>query len=326
MDNVLEDVVVADSIGEVVINYSELQEDVVGLDELFLSGNDARQILDEGIVRMASVETPTFLATGGGNEGGFGLGGAFGGLALGALLGRGNLFGNGGDYGYGYGGRGVVDNVSGLNNIQSAIDTSAILTNLADIKAAVPLAEAQVQLALAGSTGEIRSHLGAVENQLVSGQAVINKNISDAIAASLASQNNINLNVLQNGTANLMATKDSQYAVTVAIKEDGEKTRALITANQISELQRLAAERQDEIIELRNSAARDRDRNAIEINMINNQNQNQLQFQQQAQVLTSLHGGLVDALQSIRATNQAINIGAGTQVANPTNTNTNVRA
>jgi len=59
--------------------------------------------------------------------------------------------------------------------------------------------------------------------------------------------------------------------------------------------------------------------------MTNNQNQNQLQFQQQAQILTTLSNGLVQALQSIQATNQAINIG-GTQMANPTNTNTNVRA
>ncbi|MNJ37047.1 hypothetical protein D3C77_318540 [compost metagenome] len=202
---------------------------------------------------------------------------------------------------------------------------TAVLQSLGQIQAAVPLAEAQVQLALAGSTGEIRSHLGSVENQLVSGQAVINKNISDAIASSLASQNNINVNVLQTGTANLMATKDAQFALSNLITADGEKTRALITANQISELQRLAAERQDEIIELRNGSARDRDRHGIEINMINNQNQNQLQFQQQAQALVSLGHCLSDVSQLARATNTNLIVGntgattTGPQTANPVN-------
>ncbi|AWD90216.1 hypothetical protein [Dickeya phage Sucellus] len=79
--------------------------------------------------------------TAGGMDGaGLGLGGGLiGGVLLGALLGRnGGLFGGGND------------GVSGLNNLQGAIDTNAILSNLGDIKDAVPLAEAQVQLALAG--------------------------------------------------------------------------------------------------------------------------------------------------------------------------------
>lgn len=250
---------------------------------------------------MASIETPTFLATGG-NEGGFG--GGVGLLLAAALLG-GNGFNNrnhGGD---------CADNATlsaALAGVTDSQMNTAVLQSLGQIQAAIPLAEAQVQLALAGSTDAIRSHLGQVENAI------------------LAGQNSINVNVLQGTAASITATKDAQFAVSSAVVSEGEKTRALITANQIAELNRLAAERQDEIIELRNGVARDRDRHGIEINMINNQNQNQLQFQQQAQVLNTLSHGLVDALQSIRATNQAINIGAGTQVANPTNTNTNVKA
>lgn len=268
---------------------------------------------------------------GGGNMGGA-IGGGLGAGVVGGLL-AGALFGNGG-----------FNNRHGYNNdcgdrqyvtadqLQTAVGTitdsqqnTAVLQGLGDIKAAVPLAEAQVQLALAGSTGEIRTHLGQVENGVLIGQAAINKNISEAIAASLASQNNINLNVLQSSTANLIATKDSQYALATAIKEDGEKTRALITTNQIAELNRLAAERQDEIIELRNAQARDRDRHGIEINMINNQNQNQLQFQAQAQVLSTLTGVLAEVGQLARATNQNLIIGntgavaTGQQTANPVN-------
>lgn len=260
-----------------------------------------------------------------GNAMGGALGGGFGGAALGALLAGGLLNG-------GFGNNRNHENLVTSDQLQTAVGTvvdtqqnTAVLQGLGDIKAAVPLAEAQVQLALAGTQAELSGQITASNIGVIAGQAAINKNISEAIAASLASQSNLNVNILQSSTANLMATKDAQYALATAIKDDGEKTRALITTNQIADLNRLAAERQDEIIELRNSAARDRDRHGIEINMINNQNQNQLQFQAQAQVLTTLSNGLVEAIQSIRATNQAINIG-GTQLASPTNTNTNVRA
>lgn len=240
-------------------------------------------------------------------------GGLLGGVLLGSLLSRnGGLFGGGDGNGAGLG-------------IQAAVDTSSITEMLGDIKAAVPLAESQVQLALAGTQASLTGQINDNTLATLTGQAAINKNISEAIAASLASQNSINMNVLQSSTANLMATKDAQYAVSAAIVADGEKTRALITENTIAQLNRLAAERQDEIIELRNSAARDNDRHGIEINMINNQNQNQLQFQQQAQVLNTLASALVEVGQVARATNQNLIVGnagavaTGPQTANPVN-------
>jgi hypothetical protein len=271
--------------------------------------------------KMASVETPTFLATGG-NEGA-GIGG-IGGVLVGALLARGGLLGND---------RGVVGEgcvtpatfTAGITGVTDAIQNTEVMSSLGDIKAAIPLAEAQVQLALAVTQSELAGQINTANIANLVGQAAINKNISEAIAASLASQNNINVNVLQTGTANLMATKDAQFALSNIVKEDGEKTRALITSNQISELQRLAAERQDEIIELRNGSARDRDRHGIEINMINNQNQNQMQFQQQAQALVSLGHCLADVSQLARATNTNLIVGntgavaTGPQTANPVN-------
>lgn len=273
---------------------------------------------------MASVETPTFLATGGTAGDGFGMGGGL----IGGLLAA-SLFGNrNNDWNRNWHGEGCVTPsqlTAGLTGVTDAIQNTEVMGQLADIKAAVPLAEAQVQLALAGAQAELAGQINGSTLSNLNGQAQINKNISDAIAASLASQNNINVNVLQTSTANLMATRESQYATLAAIKEDGEKTRALITANQISELQRLAAERQDEIIELRNGSARDRDRHGIEISMINNQNQNQLQFQQQAQAMVSLGHCLADVTQLARATNQNLIIGntgavaTGQQTANPVN-------
>lgn len=214
---------------------------------------------------------------------------------------------------------------AGLTGVTDAIQNTEVMAGIGDIKAAVPLAEAQVQLALAGSTGEIRSHIGAVENTLTQGQFAINQNVSNAIAASLASQSNIKETVLTTSAQNLQAVLENRYVLAKQIAEDGTRTRDLITTNQIAELNRLAAERQDEIIELRNRNDRDRDRHGIEINMTNNQNQMQMQFQQQQQLINSMHGRLCEVDQVARATNQQLIIGntgvtsGGAQHANPTN-------
>lgn len=258
------------------------------------------------VKKMAMVETPSMIMGTGGNDGaGLGLGGGLiGGVLLGALLGRnGGLFGGGN-----------TDGAAAVG-LQSSIDTNTILQSLGDIKASVPLAEAQVQLALAGQSANLNNQINAANIANLEGQGSIRANISlqtQALTEQIAAVGN-------QADRNL-------FQISQTIINDGEKTRALITSNQISELQRLAAERQDEIIELRAERNRESDRHGIEINMINNQNQNQLQFQQQAQVLNTLANALVDVSQVARATNQAINIGSGRQEANPTNSATNVRA
>jgi Predicted TIM-barrel enzyme len=267
---------------------------------------------------------PSLVATG--NNDGFGMGGGLlGGLVLGSVLNRG--FGNfGGGYGYGNGmpcgGYGGID---GLNNLQGAIDTNAILSNLADIKAAVPLAEGQMQLALAGAQSDItqqnQAQTLALTNQLFTGQLANVQgfaNTKDAVD-SLSTQVAIGQGVTNTNIERL------GWQLATTVKDDGEKTRALITSNQIAELNRIAAERQDEIIELRNEGRRRDDRHGIEINMINNQNQNQLQFQQQQQLIGQLAHCVSDVSQIARATNQSLIIGntgavaSGPQTANPTN-------
>lgn len=270
---------------------------------------------------------PAMVATGGNGNDGLGMGGGLiGGLVLGSLLRNGGLGGFGGD---GRVGEGCVTpaNLSAqLANVTDTQMNTTVLQTLGDIKASVPLAEGQVQLALAGATGEIRSHIGNVENTLTQGQFNINQNVSNAIASSLASQSVIKETVLTSASANMQATLNTKFELAQVIQNDGEKTRALITSFENANTQRLLGERQDEINELRAEGRRRDDRQGIEISMVNNQNQNQMQFQAQQQTLNTLCNGLATALQNIQATNQAINIGAGTQTANPTNTNTNVRA
>lgn len=259
----------------------------------------------------------------GNNNDGLGMGGGLiGGLVLGSLLRNGNLLNNG------VAGEGCVSQASlssQLANVTDTLQNTTVMQTLGDIKASVPLAESQVQLALAGATSDIRGHIGAVENTLTQGQMTINQNVSNAIAASLASQGAIKESVLATSAANLQATANAQFNITQAVQADGAQTRALIQSIETANVQRMLGERADRITELEAELRRQTDRNGIEITMTNQQNQNQLQFQQQAQALNTISNGLVQALQNIQATNQAINIG-GLQQANPTNTNTNVRA
>lgn len=242
---------------------------------------------------------------------GLGVGGdsGLGIIALLALLG-----------GKGFGGdrdRDCVDTAThqaSLNALQGSFDTNSILAKLATIEAAVPYNEAQMQLALAGSTASLTAQANSNVLAVINGQHLSQLENCQSFAGVARDIAAVDTNVDRQSTA-----------IQVAIRDDGEKTRALITSNTIAELNQRLTVAQQEALELRNNGARERDRHGVEITMTNNQNQNQLQFQAQAQVLSTLSHGVIDAIQSIRATNSAINIG-GTQLASPTNTNSNVRA
>lgn len=270
---------------------------------------------------------PAMIATGGYGNDGLGGGGL---LALALLAGRGGFgFGNDG-FGHrgNFGGEGCVtptNLTAGLTGVTDAIQNTEVMATLGDIKASVPLAEAQVQLALAGATSDIRSHIGAVENTLVQGQMTINQNVSNAIAASLASQSVIKETVLTTGAANLQATANAQFNITQAIHADGAQTRALIQSIETANTQRLLGERQDQINELLAEGRRRDDRHGIEINMTNNQAQAQLQAQAQQQQIANLAACVHGIGQLAQATNQQLIIGntgvatGGSQTANPVN-------
>lgn len=289
------------------------------------------------------------LAGGGNNHNngmGAAMGGGMGAGLLGGILGGALLGGNGGGL---FGNRNGTSNAEGLvtptqltaalNGVTENSNTTTILQTLGDIKASVPLAEAQVQLALAGNTASISSQLGAVENTITANQTAIQKSISDAVAASLASQNNININVLTQGSAtreavtamgvaNLNATKDSQYAIATALRDDGDKTRALLVNQNEANLQRLLAVAESNAAELRQHQ-RSRD---VEVNVTQTVNQNQMQLQaqaqqQQQQILLNNLLMAVGGLQNATAANTQIiagvggNARGGAQTATPTNVN-----
>lgn len=252
--------------------------------------------------KMAMVETPSMIM-GTGGDNGLGLGGGLiGGVLLGALLGRnGGLFGGSGE---GAGGVGL----------QNSIDTNTILQSLGDIKASVPLSEAQVQLALAGQAAAVTQQINSANIANLEGQGNIRANLSlqtQALTQQIAEVGN--------------AADRNLFQLSQTINADGAQTRALIQSLDKQNDSRLITAQANEIIELRSEQNRAADRHGIEINMINNQNTNQMQFQQQAQVLGQLANALCEVGQIARATNTNLivgntgAVGTGPQTANPVN-------
>ncbi len=277
---------------------------------------------------------------GAGAGAGAGLGaGLLGGVLGGALLGgRGGLLGNGVD------GSAAVTPAflaSSLAQVTDTAQATVVLQTLGDIKASIPLAEGQVQLALAGAQADINGNISAGLQVAVAGQGMINKNISDAIAASLASQNNINVNILQQaaagrevtaqfGVANLTATKDAQYATGVAISNSTKEILAALNDQNTANLQRQLTVAEQALLEQRaNSRSRETE---VNVTQTVNQNQNQLQAQAQQQQQFLITNNLLQAIlsqaQVAQATNQSLIIGnTGAVVGGPQNANpTNVRA
>lgn len=248
-------------------------------------------------------DTTTILP---GMDGMFGGNGLIGGLILGSLLrNNGNLFGG-------------VDGVAGGGvatqaGVQSVVNQSAIQQELADVKAAIPYNEAQVQLALAAAQT-------ALTAQINNASAVTQTGFANT-------QNQLNQveNIILSGFKDVSNSVTTGTLLTqAAIKDDGEKTRALITSQYEATLNRQLTEANNALVELRSDARLAERTRGIEVNTTNNINQ--MQQQQQAQQQFGQLANLIYGLgQQIRSTNEAINVGSGTQTANPVNTNTNIR-
>lgn len=256
-----------------------------------------------------------YCGHGGAGWGGDGFGGGIGGLLVGALLGRG--FGFGGGFGGGWGG--------GCGDGGARVLDTAILQQLGNVQAAVPLTALQTQAQVAESTGSINNTTlqqtlmlgGEIARASLAGQQGF-ANVKDSVQNSFAV---LNSNIAQVNAAVNVGT----LTTAIAIRDDGDKTRALISSIDRDNLNRQLTVAENTITELRLNQCRRDDNHGLEIQMINNQNQNQLQFQQQAQGFAFLQHGLAECNQLARATNAQINIGSGTltgaaQTANPINT------
>lgn len=282
----------------------------------------ASSTIEEDI--MSPTDTLNLFA-GTGNQAGGAMGAGLGAGLVGGLLGT-ALFGRRG--------LGGVDDVGAapvtLQGVESIVNNSAIMAQLADIKAAVPLAESQAQLALAqaqmslastinAGTGSVIGSISAFENSVMQNlnmQTQMNqKGFSDNAATTVAQ-----------GTANLLATKDASilaernsWLLNQAITNDGDKTRALIQSIDKTNDSRLITQLANEVSELRNEGRLRGVEGNITISNTNTANAvaQQQQAQQQQQQLAVLGANL----QALWAQNQHIqqgvlNIGSGTVSGN----------
>jgi hypothetical protein len=282
---------------------------------------------------------PMLMGSGWGGGAGAGAGAGLGAGLVGGLLG-GALFG-----GNGFGNNHINNgNFITQSDLQSALNgqtmgqnTNMILQNLASISAAIPENEGKVQLAIAGATSDINGNISMSLQTAINGQAGINKNISEAIAQSLASQGHIQETVLTSasainlGIANLGATvQQGVFATTSAARDQGDRIIAALNAQNEANLQRQLTV--SELSGLENRlTSRNRDVE-VTVSQAVTQNQNQLQAQQQQQqqqqqILFTLAQILpvLGNLQNAVATNSNLIVGntgattTGAQTANPVN-------
>lgn len=254
------------------------------------------------------------------NAGGMGgaVGGGLGAGLVGGLLGT-ALFGRNGLNGLDGGGAAVS-----VNN------DMAIMQTLGDIKAAVPLAESQVQLALAGAQMDINSSIQAANASSIGAVSAL----SSSLMSNLNMQTQMNqkgfadnaATTVAQGTANLLATKDaatqalqSSWLLNQAITADGDKTRALIQSIDKTNDSRTITALANEVSELRNEGRLTAATGNITISNNNTANAvaQQQQSQQQQQQLTTL----LAHVNALYAQNQHIqqgvlNIGSGTVSGN----------
>ena len=262
---------------------------------------------------MAEVISPTGMLMGGndGLFGGGGGGGLIGGLILGSLLrNNGNLFGGNGD------GVAAAAVAGGRIPSEQATANMSLMQSIGAVDKAVAVSTAAMEASQAAQSAAIVSQLNNTTASLAT-RIDATKETVNAMAMVLAQQ----LSGLEK------TTMENRYELAKDIYTDGDKTRSLVTAQYEAALNRQLGEANAAIIELR-SENRFNDRaRGIEVTTTNNINQMQNQQQQQAQwnAVAGLVSSLANDLQYIRATNQAINIGGGTQTANPANNNTNIR-
>lgn len=235
----------------------------------------------------------------GGSGGG---GGVLGGVLLASLLRNNNLFGGGG-----------AEGAVLRTPPEQAQANMSLMAAIGGVDKAVAVSTAAMEASQAAQSLGIQNQLSQVAAATV---AQIN-GVKDAV--------NSNAMVLAQQLSGVdKSIMENRYELSKDISNDGEKTRALIVSQNEANLNRMLAEANAALVELRSENRANERARGIEINTTNNIAQAQMQTQQQQQY-SQLYHGLMDAVQSIRATNQAINVGSGTLTANPANTNTNIR-
>lgn len=267
---------------------------------------------------MAEVLNPTGMMMSGGDGGlGFGSGGGLiGGLILGTLLNR----GNGGLFGGADGGAAAALR----SPPEQAAANMALMQSIGAVDKAVAVSTATFEASQATQSLGITSQLASVASSLTNSVS----GVKDVINANNVANMQQGAMILQNQMANTATINqnvmENRYQLSQDISNDGDKTRALITAQYEAALNRQLSDANAAVIALQNRFENAERSRGIEVTTTNNINQMQQQTQQQTQY-GQLYNAICSLAQGIQATNQAINVGTGTLTANPLNNNTNIR-
>lgn len=258
---------------------------------------------------MAEILQPSGMMMSGGDGGlGFGSGGGLiGGLILGTLLrnGGGGLFGGGAD-------GGAAGAVLRSPPEQVAANMS-LMQSIGAVDKAVAVGTAAMEASQANQTIGLTSQFNSTTASL----ATRIDSTKEAVNAGTM--------VLAQQIAGLsQTTMENRYELSKDVANDGDKTRALITAQYEAALNRQLSDANAAVIALQTRFENAERSRGIEVTTTNNINQMQQQTQQQQQY-GQLYNALWALAQNIQNTNSAINVGSGTQTSTPTNTNTNIR-
>lgn len=243
-----------------------------------------------------------------GGDGLFGAsgGGLIGGLILGSLLrNNGNLFG--GD------GAGAVAGATLRNPPEQTQANMDLMAAIGAVDKSVAVSVSAMEASQATQTLGITNQLSQVAQATVAQITGVKEAVNAGTMVLAQQLNGVQQQVMQN-----------RYELSKDINTDGDKTRALITAQYEATLNRQLSDANAAIIALQAKIDTGAATRGVEVTTTNNINQMQQQQQQQAQY-HQLAGLVYGLAQQIRSTNEAINVGSGTLTANPTNTNTNIR-
>jgi hypothetical protein len=253
---------------------------------------------------MAESITPGGMMMSGNGGDLFGGGGLIGGLILGSLLrNNGNLLGGDGN------GAGAV-----LRSPPEQVQANmSLMQSIGQVDKAVAVSTAAMEASQANQTIAFTNQLNAQTGSLAT-RVDGTKEAVNATAMLLSQQlNGVQQQVMEN-----------RYQLAQDINNDGDKTRALITSQYEATLNRQLSDANANIIALQSRFDTAERTRGVEVNTTTTVNQMQQQAQQQQQY-GQLYSALWGIAQQIQSTNSAINVGSGTQTANPANTNTNIR-
>lgn len=270
--------------------------------------------------KMAEVINPSgMLMSNGGGDGLFGGGGGLiGGLILGSILrNNGGLFG--GENGAGAaalaGARIPPEQAAANMSLMQAV--GAVDKSVALNAAAFEASQATQSLGLTNQfnnvTGSLASRVEGVKDVVNTNNVALMQGQNALMQSQMTSTAAINQNIMEN-----------RYELSRDISNDGEKTRALLVSQYEAALNRQLSDANAAVIALQSRFDNAERSRGIEVTTTNNINQMQQQSQQQQQY-GQLYNALWSMAQQIQNTNSAINVGSGTQTANPLNTNTNIR-